>query len=107
MATKNLDLALSITMIVVGALVLLGMFSFGWILDVLGVVLVILGILILVNVISGSNLFGVVALVVGILLLTGFLGLPRAFSQAIDIIAGVLLLVFGIIKLMQAKPARA
>lgn len=98
-AMADLDTAVGIALIVLGALVLLGELGVGFLLPILGIVLVVLGVLMLLDVVSGGTLVGILTLVVGLLLYLDFLGVPGAVTQAINIIVGVVLLVLGVLKL--------
>lgn len=92
---------IGIVMIVLGLLILLGWFG-GILLTLVAVALIVLGILILIGKMAGSTLTGVVCLILGILLLAP--GIPvisdilGALERVALIVIGVLLLVFGILK---------
>lgn len=95
----DLDTIIGLAMIVIGALVFLGEFSVGWILPVAGVVLIVLGVLMLLNVISGGTLTGIVVLVLGLLLYGGIVGVPAAITQILNTVVGVVLIVLGVLQL--------
>lgn len=94
----ELDTILGVAMIVMGVLVLLGEMTFTWIVPVIGIVLAVLGILMLLGVLAGGMLLGVAVLVLGLLLNAGFLDVPDTILQTINLVAGVLLLVFGVLQ---------
>lgn len=96
-------LAIGISLIVLGALMLLGRFGVGDILPFLGIVLIVAGILLLIKVVPGGLLVGVVLLVLGLLLQFNWVDLPKGFGQVLDLVnlvAGIILIVLGALKLM-------
>lgn len=90
-----------IVLIVLGLLILLGWFG-GLLLTLVAVALIVYGILVLIGKARGSTLTGVLCLVLGILLLAP--GIPvisqvlGALERAALIVIGVVLLVLGILK---------
>lgn len=99
MAAKGMDLALAITLIVIGILILVGSIGLGGLASIMGIVLIVLGVLMLIDVLPGGTLWGVITLVIGLLLQFGWLpGLGLAV-EILEIIAGVVLLVMGVLKL--------
>lgn len=100
MAAKGLDLALAIALIVIGILVILpGWLGLGGIASIMGIVLIVLGILMLVDVLPGGTLWGVITLVIGLILQFGWLDFPSVAIRTLEIIAGIVLLVMGVLKL--------
>lgn len=93
---STLDTVIGVGMIVLGVLALIGEFTFGFLLPVIGVVLIVLGVLMMLDVVSGGTLLAVLSVVLGILLFADFLDLPNLVKQSINIIVGVLLILFGI-----------
>lgn len=90
---------IGIIAIILGVLILVGGIGFGDIVNFLGIALIIAGILILVNVLTGSTLAGVLFLILGVLLVLGFLPGLGAFSMVLEIIIGVVLIIYGIMQL--------
>ncbi len=101
MAAKDLDLAIAIALILLGALVLLGRFGIGALLPVLGIALIVFGILILVDVLTGTRTTAIIVIVLGLLLYLDILDVPREITQVIDIIIGVVLIVLGVMQLQR------
>ncbi|HLE48101.1 MAG TPA: hypothetical protein VI818_07375 [Candidatus Thermoplasmatota archaeon] len=104
MVTSNkMDLILGIVMLVLGILIITGNFSFGPIVMVVGIALIVLGVLMLIKRIPGGTLIGVVAIVLGALLVIPdqTFGDPlKPFVSVAHIVIGVLLIVFGVLKIM-------
>lgn len=103
-----LTLAVGITLIVFGILLIIGSFTLERLLPLAGIILTVLGVLILARTLPGGTLIGIVALVIGLLMLQGLLDLPGGFRDAtkgllriINVIAGVILLVLGISKIRE------
>ena len=103
---KGMDLVIGIALIVVGALLLLGYWTVGWLLPYLGIVLIVAGILMLLGKLAGGMLVGILALVFGILLVLNFIDFPgdmkdfmRNAMGIINLVAGIVFVVLGIMKL--------
>lgn len=104
MGRSVIDLIIGVTLIVIGALLVLGEIGLGAILPFLGIILIVLGVLILIGTLPASKLIGVVALIIGILLAIGFFDLPREITQymwIVNLVAGIVLIVLGIQKLVR------
>ena len=107
MTNRNpLDLAVAIALIVLGILLLVGRFSLGALIPLAGVVLIVLGILVLIRTLPGGPLLGAVALVLGILLVGNWIDYPRSVDRSIrsamdiiNIVAGVICLILGVLKI--------
>lgn len=97
----DLDTITGIAMIVLGALVFLGEFTafVGFLLEALGVVLIILGLLMLLDVVSGGVAIGIVTLVAGLLLYGDLIGVPNAITQVMNVVVGIVLIVLGVLQL--------
>ena len=103
MTRNTLDLVVGITMIVLGALMVLGYWSLGQLLPFAGIVLIVLGIIILLGKLPGGILLGIVALVAGILLVGNSIDLTPEVRNVMDIvnlIVGIVLIVLGAMRLM-------
>jgi ABC-type enterochelin transport system permease subunit len=92
----DFDTILGIALVVLGVGALVGEISFAFLLPAAGIALVVLGVLILGNVLSASNLTGIILVILGFLLNSGRLGVPGQVSGAINFIAGIVLLVLGL-----------
>ena len=104
MTRSTLDIIIGIVLIVLGILLCLGKLGLGGLLPFAGIVLIVLGILVLIKTLPGGMLIGVVCLVIGIVLATGFLSLPREireFMWIVNLVAGIILIVLGVKKLMR------
>jgi hypothetical protein len=103
MALSN-DQVLGIILIVLGVIVLAGWLS-GALITIAAVALIVVGILILLGKMRGSQLVGVLCLVFGILLLfpviPGLGSILGALERIVFIVIGVLLVVYGILKVAQ------
>ncbi len=98
---STMDTAVGIVLVVVGALGLLGQIGLGWIVTVAAVAAVVVGILMLLGKMQGRTTFAIVLLVLGLLLLfPDVLGIGKTLGGIIEIVAAVLLLVLGVLKLM-------
>lgn len=101
MAAKDLDLAIAIALILLGALVLLGRFGISALLPVLGIALIVFGVLILLDILTGTRTTAIIVIVLGLLLYLDILDVPREITQVIDIIIGVVLIVLGVMQLQR------
>lgn len=93
---------LAVILVVLGAIILLGKLSIGFLLPYAGIALIVVGVLILLKAIPGTLLVGVVVLVLGILLQGHWLALPKgtgALLGTIDLVVGIVLVVLGVLKL--------
>jgi hypothetical protein len=103
MALTN-DQVLGIVLIVLGVVVLAGWLS-GVLVTVAAIALIIVGILILLGKVRGSQLAGILCLVFGVLLLfpviPGLGTVLGALERLVFIVIGVILLVYGILKVAQ------
>lgn len=96
MADRTIDLVLGIIAIVLGVLAIIGHFGFGDMVDLLGIVLIVVGILILARVLRGTTTSAVLFIVLGAVLLLGFLPIPPILATILRIVVGVLLILWGI-----------
>lgn len=98
------DQVLGIILIVLGVIVLAGWLS-GVLVTIAAIALIVIGILILLRKMSGSTVAGVVCLVIGILLLfpviPGLGSVLGALERIVFIVIGIVLLVYGILKVAQ------
>ncbi|MGB0653760.1 MAG: hypothetical protein ACPGQL_11240 [Thermoplasmatota archaeon] len=103
MAKKSLagrstpDLVIGILLTVLGILMLMGRLAIPYLLEAAAIGLIIIGVLMLLGRLAGSQLVAVAALVVGVLLL---LPLGASFGPLLHLVAAVLVLVAGILKLL-------
>lgn len=103
MVAANTNLVLGIVLVVLGILVLTGNFPFlSAIIYLAGIALIVVGILMLLKKMAGGTVLGVAAIVAGALLVipAQFLG-GGVIANVLHITIGVVLLVFGILKLSQ------
>lgn len=100
MALTN-DQVLGIILIVLGVIVLAGWLS-GVLVTLAAVALIVVGILILLGKMRGSQAVGIVCLVVGVVLLLPWIPFVSAILGALErllfVVIGVILLVYGILK---------
>lgn len=102
---SNLNTAVGVTLIVVGLLVLVGRFSLSPVFFLAGLILLVLGILVLAKKLPGSNWLGIGLLLVGLLLLWPGFKVPSALQavfDALEIVIGIVLIVFGVLRLTRA-----
>lgn len=99
---SNADLILGIVLIVIGALMLLGKLGIPFLEEILGIAALVVGILILIGRVGGATWMGVALVVVGVLILaTRFLDfITGTVADIINIVLGIILVVFGILKVM-------
>lgn len=99
------DLVLGIVLIVLGALFLLGRVGIPYLETVLAVAAIIVGVLILMGKMRGAQWMGIALVVIGILVLaTDLLDfLTGTIADVIHIVLGVLLVLFGVLKVMGRK----
>ena len=103
MPPTNTNLILGVSFIVVGILVLVGRFpilSIG--LWLAAIALIVLGILVLLKKLPGTTLLGAVLLIIGLVLILPGVGLPNFLDpifEAAEIVIGVLLVIFGVMRL--------
>ncbi len=95
---------LGIVLVVLGALLLLNWIRIPFLTEVVGVGLIVLGILMLVGTVGGGSILGIVAIVLGALVLIGripgFVDAVGDLWRIITVVVGVLLIVFGAMKIM-------
>jgi hypothetical protein len=97
------NLVIGILLVVFGALLVLNRIGLGPFLPYAGIVLVILGALMLARVVAGGTLVAIVSIVAGALLMSGFWSLPRPVGDwlwVVNMVLGIILLVFGIQRLI-------
>lgn len=88
-----------IVLIALGVLLLAGFLSLGPLVPLIGVVLIIVGILALVGYFNLGKEFGVGAIVIGAILVSRIFGIAWLVGKLADIIIGILLIVLGISRL--------
>lgn len=95
---------LGIVLIVLGALLLLNWIRIPFLTEVVGIGLIVLGVLMLMGRMGGSSILGIVAIVLGALVLIGripgFVDAVGDLWRIITLVIGVLLIVFGALKMM-------
>lgn len=103
MARSDLNAAVGVAFVVVGILVLVGRFPILELsLTVAAVVLLVLGVLVLAKRLPGTPLLGGGLVAIGVLFLLPLGNLPAFLSplfEAAGLVVGVLLIVFGILRL--------
>lgn len=102
MTKHGFGLAMGIVATILGLLILLGEFTVAWLVPVLGIALVVIGVLMLTDVIGGGTPLGVIALVGGVLLMIPLFDVPMWLARGIDVIVGVLLIIFGVVTIAGA-----
>lgn len=99
LTAQRTNLILGIVLIVIGVLVLSGNLGLGWLIWVAGVGLLVVGILVLLKKMPGGPIVGVAAIVLGALIVLPTNLLGQLASDIIQLAIGVVLLVYGILKL--------
>ena len=98
---KGMDLALGIIMLVLGILVVTGNLTLGPIVWVAAIILIIVGVLMIIKTLPGGMILGIVAIALGaLLLIPTFSKSLQPIFYNLHIIVGVLLIVFGVLKIV-------
>jgi hypothetical protein len=99
MNRSETDTLVGVVLLVLGGLALFGWLNFDWVVTVAAVAAIIVGILILTNTIKGTQVMGLVLLAVGILLIVPNF-LKEIVGSVVSTVLAVLLVLLGILKLM-------
>ncbi len=95
---------LGIVLIVLGALLVLNWIRIPFLTEVVGIGLIVLGILMLMGRFGGGTILGIVAIVLGALVLVGripgFVDVVGDIWRILTLVVGILLIVFGALKVL-------
>ncbi|MEK6984774.1 MAG: hypothetical protein AABX89_00100 [Candidatus Thermoplasmatota archaeon] len=103
MARTDSDQVIGIVLLVLGVLIAVGILGFGGLLVLFGAVAaIVLGVLVLAGKSRGSTAYGVTLVALGVAVLA-FRFLFSALATVANIAAGILLIVLGVLKLQRRR----
>lgn len=99
------DIVVGVLLIIIGILFLLGEVGVPFLQEILAIAAIVVGVLMLMGKVRGAQWMGIALVILGVIMLaTSWLDfLTGTLANVINIILGVLLVVFGVLKLMGRK----